>query len=81
MNDRNYGAVASLPERLAYWRERMGSDRLLPWAGLGLCADVTAAKREADNMRAVRAFLVDRGFLSPDDTETDVVSLIGILLG
>lgn len=42
---RNYGEIAQLPERMAYWKERLSSDRGLPWAGLGLIKDLDAIMR------------------------------------
>lgn len=37
-----YGALPGLRERIAEWSHRLGTDRSLPWAGLGLIADLEA---------------------------------------
>lgn len=39
----NYGARAGLADRLEEWKHRFGTDRSLPWPGLGLLADLQAA--------------------------------------
>lgn len=38
-----YGAREGLPDRLDAWVKRLGEDRSLPWAGLGLIADLKTA--------------------------------------
>lgn len=43
--DRNYGQIAGLPGRIAYWVERTCKDASLPWVGLGLIADLEAVLR------------------------------------
>lgn len=40
-----YGKPAGLQQRLAEWAERMGRDRSLPWAGLGIIGDLTLAAK------------------------------------
>lgn len=42
-NRANYGARAGLADRLEEWKHRFGTDRSLPWPGLGLLADLQAA--------------------------------------
>lgn len=44
-HDTNWGAPELLPQRLAYWVERIKFDKALPWAGLGLLADLEAVMR------------------------------------
>lgn len=41
--DRKYGKPEGLTERLENWADRLGSDKSLPWAGLGLIDDLRAA--------------------------------------
>lgn len=43
-----YGKSEGLRDRLAEWAERLGTDKSLPRAGLGLVADLEAAVREFD---------------------------------
>lgn len=43
-----YGEPEGLRDRLAEWAQRLGQDKALPWAGLGLIADLEAAVREFD---------------------------------
>ena len=38
-----HGFARGLPARLAEWAQRMGADRSLPWAGLGICEDMKLA--------------------------------------
>jgi hypothetical protein len=38
-----YGQPCGLSARLARWAERMGTDRSLPWAGLGIIGDLKLA--------------------------------------
>jgi hypothetical protein len=38
-----FGTVIGLPQRLAAWCDRMGKDRSLPWAGLGIIKDLETA--------------------------------------
>lgn len=40
-----HGKPAGLAHRLAEWAERMGSDKGLPWAGLGIIGDLQLASR------------------------------------
>ena len=40
-----YGQLRGLPQRLAQWRARLGTDRTLPWVGTGLIADLEATMR------------------------------------
>ena len=37
-----YGKMSGLRDRVADWVDRLGTDRALPWAGLGLIADLEA---------------------------------------
>lgn len=39
-----YGARDELADRLDDWIERLSKDRSLPWMGLGLIADLRAAR-------------------------------------
>lgn len=41
----NYGKPEGLRARLADWADRMGRDRSLPWAGLGIIGDLRLASR------------------------------------
>lgn len=38
-----HGKPEGLRKRLEYWAERMSTDPSLPWAGLGIIADIRAA--------------------------------------
>jgi hypothetical protein len=38
-----YGAREGLADRLEEWKHRFGTDRSLPWPGLGLLEDLQAA--------------------------------------
>lgn len=38
-----YGFVVGLQKRLAEWAVRLGTDRALPWAGLGIIGDLKLA--------------------------------------
>jgi hypothetical protein len=38
-----YGQLPGLAERLEQWARRMGTDRTLPWAGLGIIGDLKLA--------------------------------------
>lgn len=43
--DRRYGEIEGLPGRIAYWHERVCTDKSLPWVGLGLIHDLEAVLR------------------------------------
>ena len=43
-----YGQPEGLRDRLGEWANRLGNDKSLPWAGLGLIADLEAAVRHMD---------------------------------
>lgn len=75
-----FGNPESLSARLAIWEEGLRRDRSLPWVGLGLHADVERAAIELRQLDAVRALLVEKGMLAPGDYQTDVGTLLRILL-
>lgn len=44
MSQPKYGAREGLADRLDDWIHRLGTDRSLPWPGLGLIADLRTAR-------------------------------------
>ena len=44
--DRCFGKRPGLEKRLAMWAAQLGSDKTLPWVGLGLIDDLKCACRE-----------------------------------
>lgn len=82
MND--YGKPEGLADRLRRWRHRLGTDRALPWVGLGLIADIELAAAMLDGAPMpddrVRDVLVEMGALDKNDTTTDVADMLRILL-
>jgi hypothetical protein len=50
----------NLAQRLAKWVDRLGSDKSLPWVGLGLIRDLEEALRLL-NMREFAEWLRDKG--------------------
>lgn len=43
MYDNRFGDREGLTERLEEWAKRLGQDKSLPWAGLGLIRDLETA--------------------------------------
>lgn len=75
-----FGNLYGLSARLAIWEEGLRVDKSLPWVGLGLHADIAAAVGELRRLDGVRALLVEKGMLAPNDQQTDVLALLRILL-
>lgn len=55
-----HGTVIGLPQRLAEWARRMGTDRMLPWAGLGIIKDMEIAVQLL-NLREFAEWLRTKG--------------------
>lgn len=55
-----HGTVIGLPQRLAAWIDRMGKDRSLPWAGLGIIKDMETAVQLL-NLREFAEWLRTKG--------------------
>lgn len=75
-----FGNPVGLAERMAIWGEGLARDRGLPWVGLGLHADIVAAGAALATLDSIRAALVEKGMLDPNDRTTDLGQLIGVLL-
>lgn len=75
-----FGNPVGLAERMEIWGEGLARDRALPWVGLGLVADVQAAADDLATLDSIRAALVEKGMLDPNDRTTDLGQLIGVLL-
>lgn len=48
-----YGEEEGLRDRLEQWAERMSMDKNLPWAGLGVIADLKAAVLYMDTVEGI----------------------------
>jgi len=46
MNDRAFGCVDGLGQRLAYWANQLSRDKSYPWTGTGIIDDLKCAARQ-----------------------------------
>lgn len=76
--DRRYGKISGLRERLDEWMHSLSHDHALPWVGLGLIDDLEAMARYMDGERTDPVVVEDEdefaGWVppAPQTTEYDL---------